>query len=111
MIHPNMATMLGFVATDIAIPPQHLHEITQRAVHRSFNAISVDGDTSTNDTFVIMANGLSGTSVSGQVGDEDTIAFEANVTQFCQELAKMIVRDGEGATKFITVRVLVSMLV
>jgi glutamate N-acetyltransferase / amino-acid N-acetyltransferase len=97
MIHPNMATMLAVVVTDAAVEPAALHAMLRRAVNRSFNAISVDGDTSTNDTVLVLANGLA--------GPIDLAALEAALTEVCTDLAQQIVRDAEGATKFITVRV------
>jgi glutamate N-acetyltransferase/amino-acid N-acetyltransferase len=97
MIHPNMATMLAVVVTDAAVAPVDLNAALRRAVERSFNAISVDGDTSTNDTVLVLANGLA--------GPVDPAAFEAALTGVCTDLAQQIVRDAEGASKFITVRV------
>lgn len=97
MIHPNMATMLAVVVTDAAVEPDALQIVLRRAVDRSFNAISVDGDTSTNDTALVLANGLA--------GPVDLAAFEAALTEVCTDLAQQIVRDAEGASKFITVRV------
>jgi glutamate N-acetyltransferase/amino-acid N-acetyltransferase len=97
MIHPNMATMLAVVVTDAAVAPADLHTALRRAVDRSFNAISVDGDTSTNDTVLLLANGLA--------GPVDPNAFEAALTEVCTDLAQQIVRDAEGASKFIAVRV------
>jgi glutamate N-acetyltransferase/amino-acid N-acetyltransferase len=97
MIHPNMATMLAVVVTDAAVEPAALHAMLRRAVNRSFNAISVDGDTSTNDTVLVLANGLA--------GPVDPAAFEAALTEVCTDLAQQIVRDAEGASKFVTVRV------
>ncbi|KAF3923916.1 hypothetical protein AA313_de0201078 [Arthrobotrys entomopaga] len=106
MIHPNMATLLGFMATDAPVTPAALQEILTYAVDRSFNAISVDGDMSTNDTVAILANGAA--SKSGNKIDVGSSGFEelrGIVTEFAEELAKLVVRDGEGATKFVTVRV------
>ncbi len=100
MIHPNMATMLSVIVTDAAIEPATLAEILRPAVDVSFNAISVDGDTSTNDTLLVLANGTSGINVPGT-----STAFASTLTSLCTDLAQQIVRDGEGATKFITVRV------
>jgi glutamate N-acetyltransferase / amino-acid N-acetyltransferase len=97
MIHPNMATMLAAVVTDAAVEPAVLREALRRAVDRSFNAITVDGDTSTNDTVLVLANGLA--------GPVDAGAFEAALTGVCQDLAQQIVRDAEGGTKFVVVRV------
>jgi glutamate N-acetyltransferase/amino-acid N-acetyltransferase len=94
MIHPNMATMLAFILTDARVEQAVLHPIVNFAVDRSFHSISVDGDTSTNDTVLVLANGASNHSPSR---DE----FREALTEVCQELAKSIVRDGEGASKFI----------
>jgi glutamate N-acetyltransferase/amino-acid N-acetyltransferase len=92
MIHPNMATMLAFVMTDAAIPPAALKKSLRDAVDQSFNAISVDGDTSTNDCVLVMA--------SGKIrGDGDLADFQRALNAVCRELAWMIVRDGEGATR------------
>ena len=103
MIHPDMATMLAFVTTDAAIEQDCLNGILQRAVSRSFNVISVDGDTSTNDTFIVIANGAAGNApISG--GEDETLIEEA-ITHVSMELAKAIVRDGEGATKLIEINV------
>jgi glutamate N-acetyltransferase/amino-acid N-acetyltransferase len=101
MIHPNMATMLAFITTDAALDAAVLQPILARAVDASFNRISVDGDTSTNDTVLLMANGASDVTPKGA----DLEAFEAGLLAVCQRLAQAIVRDGEGATKFISVRV------
>lgn len=106
MIHPNMATLLGFMATDAPVTPAALKEILMYAVDRSFNAISVDGDMSTNDTVAFLANGAA--SKDGKKVDVGSAGFEELrdiVTGFAEELAKLVVRDGEGATKFVTVRV------
>jgi glutamate N-acetyltransferase/amino-acid N-acetyltransferase len=101
MIHPNMATMLAVLVTDAAIRPTTLEASLRRAVEVSFNAISVDGDMSTNDTVLLLANGASGV----EVGRADVAAFDEGLTAACTLLAQAIVRDGEGATRFITVRV------
>ncbi len=97
MIHPNMATMLSVIATDAALEPQALDALLRAAVDVSFNCISVDGDMSTNDTVLALANGAAGA--------VDQHAFAAALTGLCTDLAQQIVRDGEGATKFIAVRV------
>jgi glutamate N-acetyltransferase/amino-acid N-acetyltransferase len=102
MIHPNMATMLGILTTDAAIPPDALQSLLTEAVNQSFNRISVDGDTSTNDTVLLLANGASGVSVDD---DESLAAFGKGLNYLCGELAKMIVLDGEGATKFVQIKV------
>mgnify|MGYP005815979993 CR=1 FL=1 len=104
MIHPDMATMLAFVATDAAVPRPLLQRCLGRAMAGSFNAITVDGDTSTNDACVLMATGRG----PARVDDLDAPAgqaLQAAVNDVCRTLAQAIVRDGEGATKFITVRV------
>ena len=103
MIHPDMATMLAFVTTDAAIEQDCLKSILQRAVSRSFNMISVDGDTSTNDTFIVIANGAAGNAPIS--GGEDEALIEEAITHVSMELAKAIVRDGEGATKLIEINV------
>jgi glutamate N-acetyltransferase/amino-acid N-acetyltransferase len=94
MIHPDMATMLSFIMTDAEIAYPELIETLHYAVHRSFNSISVDGDTSTNDMVVVLANGASGVRPA-------TSGFRDKLTDVCTELAKAIVRDGEGASKFV----------
>jgi glutamate N-acetyltransferase/amino-acid N-acetyltransferase len=96
-----MATMLGFVATDATVPRKKLTAITQRAADRSFNAITVDGDTSTNDSFIVVATGQ-GPAVRAP---RDLLRLEAAITDVSRHLAQAIIRDGEGATKFVTVRV------
>jgi glutamate N-acetyltransferase/amino-acid N-acetyltransferase len=102
MIAPNMATMLSFITTDAEIEPQLLQELLRDSVERSFNRVTVDGDTSTNDTVFLLANGQSGT---GKLSDADVEAFRQGLDHVTLELAKMIARDGEGATKFVTVMV------
>lgn len=94
MIHPDMATMLSFIMTDAAVPYAELDEALRYAVHRSFNSISVDGDTSTNDMVVVMANGASGM-------HPPVNAFRKKLLDVCTQLATAIVRDGEGASKFV----------
>jgi glutamate N-acetyltransferase/amino-acid N-acetyltransferase len=101
MIHPNMATMLAFVTTDALIDGAALRPMLRSAADDSFNVISVDGDTSTNDTLVLLANGASGL----RVGTADGPAFLDALTAVCLELARAIVADGEGATKVFEVRV------
>ena len=104
MIRPNMATMLGFVATDAAVAPTLLQQLTQRAAQRSFNCITIDGDTSTNDSFIVIATGRGPAQIES--ADEPLFAaFSDALTGVALELAQAIVRDGEGATKFIEVRV------
>lgn len=103
MIHPNMATMLGFLATDAAISQPLLNELTKQIADLSFNCISVDGDTSTNDSFIIIATGKAGNpKITSRNDDGFDIIYQA-LLESAQYLAKAIVRDGEGATKFITV--------
>jgi glutamate N-acetyltransferase/amino-acid N-acetyltransferase len=104
MIHPNMATMLGYVATDAAISKRMLEGLIQYAVNRSFNCITVDGDTSTNDSLIVMATGQSGAAEIVADGN-DYIALRDAVTEVATLLAQAIVRDGEGATKFMTINV------
>jgi glutamate N-acetyltransferase / amino-acid N-acetyltransferase len=101
MIHPNMATLLAFVTTDAAVESGDLRRIVSRAADTTFNAISVDGDTSTNDTLLVLANGASGVTPKGA----DLAAFEEGLRAVCADLARMIVADGEGATKVFEVRV------
>jgi glutamate N-acetyltransferase/amino-acid N-acetyltransferase len=103
MIRPNMATMLGFVATDAGIPADLLQGLAKDAADVSFNCITVDGDTSTNDSFVVIATGASGLEVDA--ASPHWPALRAAVIEVAQELAQAIVRDGEGATKFISVKV------
>lgn len=103
MIHPHMATMLAVLTTDAAVAPDLLQTMLQQAVAVSFNCISVDGDTSTNDTVLLLANGVSGTAVTTPA---DQSLFQAALEYLCTELAHMIVRDGEGASKFVTIQVM-----
>lgn len=104
MIHPNMATMLGFITCDAAVSPPLWQEMLARAVNRSFNQITVDGDTSTNDTVIALANGQSRTPAITNPGPEAE-KLEAMLTEVCIYLAKAIARDGEGATCLMEVRV------
>jgi len=104
MIHPNMATMLGFVTTDAAVTPAALRKALQEGAARSFNMITVDGDTSTNDMVIAMANGLAG-NPTVTADSRDYPAFAAALEQVLVYLAREIARDGEGATKLIEVRV------
>ena len=101
MIRPDMATMLAFVATDAQVKRSDLQRMTKQAAERSFNAITIDGDTSTNDAFVCLATGQGPVARSGK----DLKALGAALTEVAQHLAQAIIRDGEGATKFVTVRV------
>ena len=105
MIHPNMATMLGFVATDANVAPALLADALRFAVERSFNAITVDGDTSTNDSFMVMATGRSRALEIIDASSAAFLKFRSGLTEVAAQLAQAIIRDGEGATKFITVRV------
>ena len=97
MIEPNMATMIAIVLTDAAIEPRELRLVFRRVVDRSFNCVSVDSDTSTSDTAVVLA--------SGDAGTVDVTAFEAALLDVCSSLARQIARDGEGATKLLEVHV------
>ncbi|WAL60962.1 bifunctional ornithine acetyltransferase/N-acetylglutamate synthase [Thermocoleostomius sinensis] len=104
MIHPNMATMLAFVTCDAAISPHLWQEMVSRAADKSFNQITVDGDTSTNDSLIALANGESRTPAITESGAESD-KLEAALTEVCMHLAKAIARDGEGATCLIEVQV------
>jgi glutamate N-acetyltransferase/amino-acid N-acetyltransferase len=101
MIRPDMATMLGFVATDAEVSRSFLRQCARRTADRSFNCITVDGDTSTNDSFILIATGQGPAAAS----KKDLAALEGAILEVSQLLAQAIVRDGEGATKFVTVRV------
>jgi glutamate N-acetyltransferase/amino-acid N-acetyltransferase len=105
MIRPNMATMLGFVATDAAISQPLLERLTKDAADASFNCITVDGDTSTNDSFIIIATGQAGHAAIVDPASADYSALAEAVSAVATELAQAIVRDGEGATKFISIEV------
>ncbi|HEV7577342.1 MAG TPA: bifunctional glutamate N-acetyltransferase/amino-acid acetyltransferase ArgJ [Caldimonas sp.] len=105
MIHPNMATMLGFVATDAAVEPALMQRLVQEAADASFNAITIDGDTSTNDSFVLVATHRAGNAPVRDLESGDGRVLRDAVIEVSRRLAQAIVRDGEGATKFITVRV------
>jgi glutamate N-acetyltransferase/amino-acid N-acetyltransferase len=105
MIAPNMATMLAFVTTDAAVAPDVLRTALSRAADRSFNRISVDGDTSTNDMVAVLANGASGARLLTAAAGEDYEVFYGALERVLIALSKMIVRDGEGATKFIEITV------
>ncbi|KAK3326473.1 DNA replication factor C-like protein [Apodospora peruviana] len=107
MIHPNMATLLGIITTDAPVSSAALPSALKYAVDRSFNSITIDGDTSTNDTVALLANGAAG----GKEIVENTLDYEAFrtvLTGFAADLAQLVVRDGEGATKFVTIRVVES---
>ncbi|MDO8311518.1 MAG: bifunctional glutamate N-acetyltransferase/amino-acid acetyltransferase ArgJ [Sideroxyarcus sp.] len=101
MIHPNMATMLGYIATDAAIAQSLLQQMVREASNASFNCITVDGDTSTNDALMLIATGKSDVAID----DANRAQMQAVVTEVATALAQAIVRDGEGATKFITIKV------
>ncbi len=105
MIHPNMATMLSYIATDAALTQPLLEEIVRHAADKSFNRITVDGDTSTNDAFILIGTGHAGNSAITDKASAGFTALQDAVTEVAAQLAQAIVRDGEGATKFITVRV------
>lgn len=104
MIMPNMATMLGFIGTDVKIEQSLLQQTVRMAVNKSFNKITVDGDTSTNDMVVVLANGVSGILIEEHTADY--LTFYEALTALCQEMAKSIVVDGEGATKLVEVKVI-----
>lgn len=101
MIHPNMGTMLGFITTDAKLPAAQLQELLRQAVDQSFNMVTVDGDTSTNDMVLFLANGESGITPV----EDEWIAFQEMVNSFCIRLAQEIARDGEGASKFLEIQV------
>ncbi|MBM3391710.1 MAG: bifunctional glutamate N-acetyltransferase/amino-acid acetyltransferase ArgJ [Betaproteobacteria bacterium] len=105
MIRPNMATMLGFVATDAAVAQAILQRLVREAADASFNCVTVDGDTSTNDSFVLIASGKAGNAPVADAGSAEYAALKKAVTAVAAELAQAIVRDGEGATKFIAIEV------
>jgi glutamate N-acetyltransferase/amino-acid N-acetyltransferase len=104
MIHPNMATMLGIITTDAAVTPGALDAALRYAADRSFHCISVDGDTSTNDTLLVLANGMAGAPIS-DIQSADGQAFLEGLIAVCQWLAQAVVRDGEGITRFVTITV------
>jgi glutamate N-acetyltransferase / amino-acid N-acetyltransferase len=104
MIHPNMATMLAYLTTDAAISPSALQQALKAAVDQSFNCISVDGDTSTNDTVLCLSNGLAGNALI-QPGTPDYHRFSRLLTDACRTLALAICRDGEGVTKIVKIQV------
>ncbi|KAF7930449.1 uncharacterized protein EAE98_004849 [Botrytis deweyae] len=112
MIHPNMATTLGIICTDAPITPPALQQLLRTAADKSYNCISIEGDTSTNDMVTMFANGAAAPRHSPIDFDtlaasqsEDFVAFQKILIEFMADLAKLVVRDGEGATKFITIRV------
>jgi len=101
MIHPNMATTLAFVMTDAGIPPARLRELLVPAVESTYHRLSVDGDTSTNDTVLLLANGASGV----ELGARDRKPFQQTLQDVLEDLARKIARDGEGARKLVTIEV------
>jgi len=104
MIHPDMATMLGFLTTDFAVEPQFLQQALKAAADRSFNMVTVDGDTSTNDTLLLLANGAGGNPPITR-GSDAAATFQDALDELCVYLCKKIARDGEGATKLIEAEV------
>lgn len=105
MIHPQMATMLGFVTSDCAVTPEVWRVLVSRAVDRSFNQITVDGDSSTNDLLLALANAQAGNTPISDLESEDARILEGMLTAVCADLARKVARDGEGATKLIEVQV------
>ena len=105
MIHPNMATLLGIITTDAPVSAPLLQSALSAAVSKSFNSISIDGDTSTNDTVAILANGAAGGQEITSPTSASFAAFQKELTSFAIALSQLVVRDGEGATKFVTIRV------
>jgi glutamate N-acetyltransferase/amino-acid N-acetyltransferase len=105
MIMPNMATMLGFVMTDALIEPAILQEMLTNSVDLSFNRISVDGDSSTNDTVLVMAGGAAANVVIDSTGAKEAVVFQNALSELCLDLALQIVADGEGASKLVTIKV------
>jgi glutamate N-acetyltransferase/amino-acid N-acetyltransferase len=101
MIHPQLATMLAVITTDVSLPPKPLDRMVRRVADRTFNCLTVDGDTSTNDMVLAMANGASDCRLEAKA----LPYFEEGLERVCEELAKMIARDGEGATKFVEIEV------
>ena len=105
MIAPDMATMLGYIFTDAAIDPAFLQEILSDANRRTFSCITVDSDTSTSDTVLAFATGAAGNAPLGSYDDDGADAFAAALHDVCLQLAQLVVRDGEGASKFIEISV------
>jgi glutamate N-acetyltransferase/amino-acid N-acetyltransferase len=103
MIMPNMATMLGFLATDALIDNNTLKKLLKNSVNKTFNKISVDGETSTNDMVVMIANGANGISINENT--DDYKKFQSALDDICTKMAKAIVGDGEGATKLVTINI------
>ena len=105
MIRPNMATMLGFLATDACVAPALVQQLARELADQSFNRITIDGDTSTNDCFMVVATHQAGNASITSLDSPDGRALKAAMLHIAQQLAQAIVRDGEGATKFITIRI------
>ena len=105
MIHPNMATMLGYVATDAAVAPALMQQLVKEVADVSFNCVTVDGDTSTNDSFILIATGQAGNAEIADATGADYTALKAALSDVAIELAQAMARDGEGATKFMTIAV------
>jgi glutamate N-acetyltransferase/amino-acid N-acetyltransferase len=101
MIKPNMATMLGYLALDAAVAQPVLDHLVKQAADKSFNCITIDGDTSTNDSFMLIATGAGSLEIN-EIDTPEYAQLETAVIALAQKLAHMIIRDGEGATKFIT---------
>lgn len=105
MIRPNMATMLGFMATDACVSQALMHQLATELAEGSFNRVTVDGDTSTNDSFVVIASNKASHAAIDSLNSVDGKAFKAAMLEVARKLAQAIVRDGEGATKFISIKV------
>jgi glutamate N-acetyltransferase/amino-acid N-acetyltransferase len=105
MIHPNMATMLGFVATDATVSQSLLNQLVKEVADVSFNCVTVDGDTSTNDSFILIATGQAGNAELVDAASADYIALKDALSEVSIQLAQAMARDGEGATKFMTITV------
>ncbi len=105
MIHPNMATMLGYVATDAAVSQAVLSQMVKEVADVSFNCVTVDGDTSTNDSFILIATGQAGNAEIADAASADCAALKAALSEVSIKLAQAMARDGEGATKFMTVQI------
>jgi glutamate N-acetyltransferase/amino-acid N-acetyltransferase len=105
MIRPNMATMLGFMATDACVSPEAMQQLTTELANGSFNCVTVDGDTSTNDSFVVIATNKAANTPVSSWASADGAALKVAMLEVARHLAQAIVRDGEGATKFISIQV------
>ncbi len=105
MIHPNMATMLGYLATDAAVAPALMQQLVKDVADVSFNCVTVDGDTSTNDSFILIATGQAGNAAIADAASADYAALKAALDAVAIELAQAMARDGEGATKFMSIAV------